>query len=164
MGSNGRGHRQRGQRQERREPSLFANGSARNGRSKGGLPPGRGPRRRRRSGFRFFTFFLTLLFWGVFAGAAGFGYLWMSLDQKGLFQIPAREPGIMVLAADGTVLAERGAFFGDDVRIAELPAYVPQAIIAIEDRRFRSHFGVDPLGLMRAMVENLRAGHVVQGG
>src|SRR5690348_9275391 len=164
MGSNGRGHRQRGQRQERREPSLFANNGARNGRSNGGLPPGRGPRRRRRSGFRIFSLFLTLLFWGVFAGAVGFGYLWMSLDQKGLFQIPAREPGIMVLAADGTVLAERGAFFGDDVRIADLPAYVPQAIIAIEDRRFRSHFGVDPLGLIRAMVENLRAGRVVQGG
>jgi penicillin-binding protein 1A len=164
MGSNGRGHRQRGQRQERREPSLFGNGGARKGRSDGNLPPGRGPRRRRRSGPRIFTLFLTLLFWGVFAGAVGFGYLWMSLDQKGLFQIPAREPGIMVLAADGTALAERGAFFGDDVRIAELPAYVPQAIIAIEDRRFRSHFGVDPLGLARAMVENLRAGHVVQGG
>jgi penicillin-binding protein 1A len=164
MGSNGRGHRQRGPRQVRREPSLFASGDSRNGRSNGGLPPGRGLRRRRRSGFRIFSLLLALLFWGVFAGAVGFGYLWMSLDQKGLFQIPAREPGIMVLAADGTVLAERGAFFGDDVRITELPAYVPQAIIAIEDRRFRSHFGVDPLGLMRAMVENLRAGRVVQGG
>ena len=50
------------------------------------------------------------------------------------------------------------------MRIAELPAYVPQAIIAIEDRRFRSHFGVDPIGLVRAMVENFRAGRVVQGG
>ncbi|MGE3874112.1 MAG: transglycosylase domain-containing protein [Parvibaculaceae bacterium] len=163
MGSNGRGQKQRGQRQERREPSLFAGGRG-GGRSTGSVPPGRGPRRRRRSGLRIFSLFLALLFWGVFAGAAGFGYLWMSLDQKGLFQVPAREPGIMVLAADGTVIAERGAFFGDDVRIADLPAYVPQAIIAIEDRRFRSHFGVDPLGLIRAMVENLRAGRVVQGG
>jgi penicillin-binding protein 1A len=161
MGINGRGHRQRGQRQERREPSLFG---GRNGRGSGNVPPGRMPPRRRRSGFRIFSLLLTLLFWGVFAGALGFGYLWMSLDQKGLFQIPAREPGMMVLAADGTVLAERGAFFGDDVRIAELPAYVAQAIIAIEDRRYRSHFGVDPWGLARAMVENLRAGRVVQGG
>jgi penicillin-binding protein 1A len=163
MGLNGRGGNKRGQRQERREPSLFG------GRPSGGggnrqVPQGRTPKRRRRSGFRIFSLFLTLVFWGIFAGAAGFGYLWLTLDQKGLFQIPAREPGIMVLAADGTVLAERGAFFGDDVRIADLPAYVPQAIIAIEDRRFRSHFGVDPLGLIRAMVENLRAGRVVQGG
>lgn len=162
MGSNGRGQRQRGRGQERREPSLFPGG--RNVRSNGSVPPGRAPRRRRRTGFRLLSLFFTLIFWGVFAGAVGFGYLWMTLDQKGLFQIPAREPGIMVLAADGTVLAERGAFFGDDVRIADLPVYVPQAIIAIEDRRFRSHFGVDPLGLIRAVVENLRAGRIVQGG
>ncbi|QIG48669.1 PBP1A family penicillin-binding protein [Nordella sp. HKS 07] len=163
MGSNGRGGK-RGQRQERREPSLF--GGRQSSSSGGGrqVPHGRVPRRKRRSGFRFVSLFLTLVFWGIFAGAAGFGYLWLTLDQKGLFQIPAREPGIMVLAADGSVLAERGAFFGDDVRIADLPAYVPQAIIAIEDRRFRSHFGVDPIGLIRAMVENLRAGRVVQGG
>ncbi len=160
MGFTGRGQRQRGRNQERREPSLF--GGRNSGRRS--APPSRWPGRRRRSGFRFVTFFLTLIFWGIFAGAAGFGYLWLSLDQKGLFQVPAREPGIMVLAADGTVLAERGAFYGDDVRIADLPAYVPQAIIAIEDRRFRSHFGVDPVGLIRAMVENLRAGRVVQGG
>ena len=160
MGFTGRGQRQRGRNQERREPSLFG---GRNG-GRRTMPPSRSPGRRRRSGFRLVTFFLTLIFWGIFAGAAGFGYLWLSLDQKGLFQVPAREPGIMVLAADGTVLAERGAFYGDDVRIADLPAYVPQAIIAIEDRRFRSHFGVDPIGLARAMVENLRAGRVVQGG
>ncbi|TMJ39450.1 MAG: PBP1A family penicillin-binding protein [Alphaproteobacteria bacterium] len=160
MGFTGRGQRQRGRKQERREPSLF--GGRKGGRNS--LPPSRSPRHRRRSGFRLVTLFLTLVFWGIFAGAAGFGYLWLSLDQKGLFQVPAREPGIMVLAADGTVLAERGAFYGDDVRIADLPAYVPQAIIAIEDRRFRSHFGVDPMGLIRAMVENLRAGRVVQGG
>jgi penicillin-binding protein 1A len=161
MGFNGRGQRQRGRKQERREPSLFG---GRNGGRGGSVPPARLPRRRRRSGFRIVTLFLTLAFWGIFAGGLGFGYLWLTLDQKGLFQIPAREPGIMVLAADGTVLAERGSFYGDDVRIADLPAYVPQAIIAIEDRRFRSHFGVDPMGLMRAMVENLRAGRVVQGG
>src|SRR5262245_19390016 len=163
MGFNGRGMRPRGRGHDRREPSLFGSDGGRNRRRSGG-PPSRRPRRRRRSSLRVITFFLTLVFWGVFAGALGFGYLWMSLDQKGLFQIPAREPGIMVLAADGTVLAERGAFFGDDVRMGDLPAYVPQAIIAIEDRRFRSHFGVDPLGLIRATVENLRAGRVVQGG
>jgi membrane peptidoglycan carboxypeptidase len=77
---------------------------------------------------------------GVVAGGLGFGYLWLSLDQKGLLKIPEREPGLMVTAADGTILAERGAFYGDDVRVDELPDYVPNAIIAIEDRRFRQHF------------------------
>ena len=88
--------------------------------------------------------------------ARGFGYVWFTLDQKGLFQVPDREPGIMLLASNGDVLAERGAFFGDEVRVDELPAYVPQAVIAIEDRRFRSHFGVDPMGLVRAPVREFQ--------
>ena len=50
------------------------------------------------------------------------------------------------------------------MRISELPPYVPNAVIAIEDRRFRSHFGVDPVGLMRAVTKNLYAGGVVEGG
>ena len=45
-----------------------------------------------------------------------------------------------------------------------LPAYVPNAVIAIEDRRFRSHFGVDPIGLVRAVTKNVFAGDVVEGG
>jgi penicillin-binding protein 1A len=101
---------------------------------------------------------------GVVAGGLGFGYLWLSLDQKGLLKIPEREPGLMVTAADGTILAERGAFYGDDVRVDELPDYVPNAIIAIEDRRFRQHFGIDPVGLIRAVYENFKAGRLVQGG
>ena len=70
----------------------------------------------------------------------------------------------MLLAEDGTVLSEQGAFFGDQVRVSELPDYVPNALIAIEDHRFRSHYGVDPMSLMRAAYENFTAGRVVQGG
>jgi penicillin-binding protein 1A len=111
-----------------------------------------------------FSIMFTFVLWGAVLAAGAFGYVWFTLDQKGLFQIPAREPGIMLLASNGDVLAERGAFFGDEVRVDELPAYVLQAVIAIEDRRFKSHFGVDPVGLIRAMLENARAGRVVQGG
>lgn len=110
------------------------------------------------------SFALTMSVWGAVLLVAGFSYIWMTLDNKGLLHIPDREPGIMLLASDGSVLAERGSFFGDEVRIDELPDYVPNALIAIEDRRFRSHFGVDPIGLVRAVVENFRAGGVVQGG
>jgi penicillin-binding protein 1A len=145
-------------RHERREPRLF--GDSRSG--KRSAP--RSARRRHSLILRATSFVFRLGVFAVIVAALGFGYVWTSLDQKGLFQIPEREPGIMLLAADGSVLAERGAFYGDEARVAELPAYVPEAIIAIEDRRFRSHFGVDPVGLIRALVENFRAGHVVQGG
>jgi penicillin-binding protein 1A len=50
------------------------------------------------------------------------------------------------------------------VRAEDLPGYVPGAFIAIEDRRFRSHFGIDPIGMARAAFQNAMTGHVVQGG
>ena len=114
--------------------------------------------------FRLLGWVMTLAVWGIIAFTAATAYVFFTLDSKGLFRIPEREPGIMLVAADGQVIAERGAFFGDEARLSELPAYVPQAVIAIEDRRFHHHFGIDPLGMARAMVTNLRAGRIVQGG
>ena len=107
---------------------------------------------------------LTFAVFGLIAFALAFGWTWNSLNSKGLLHIPEREPGIMMLAADGSVLAEQGAFFGDEVKISELPDYVPNAVIAIEDRRFRQHFGIDPIGLARAMARNVLSGRLVQGG
>lgn len=123
------------------------------------------PKKRKRSILgRALRFFIVLGFWGAVVGGLAFAYIWFSLDQRGLLQIPQRQPGIMILASDGTVLSEQGAFFGDAARMGELPDYVPNAVIAIEDRRFRSHYGVDPFGLMRAVTRNLVAGRMVQGG
>jgi penicillin-binding protein 1A len=155
MGIFGGGKKQKGRR--RTEPQLFSTVTR--------STRGPEPKRRKRSILgRLIGFFLVLGFWGAVAGALGFAYIWFSLDQRGLLQIPQRQPGIMVLASDGTVLSEQGAFFGDAARLADLPDYVPNAVIAIEDRRFRSHYGVDPIGLMRAIFRNISAGRTVQGG
>jgi penicillin-binding protein 1A len=146
-------------RRERREPQLFYNRKSRNADTR------RKPQRRRRSFLGWllrFTF--KVAFFATLIGAFALGYVWFSLAQKGLLQIPNREPGIILLAADGTVLSEQGAFFGDQARVSDLPDYVPNALIAIEDRRFRSHYGMDPIGLSRAIFTNFRAGHMVQGG
>jgi penicillin-binding protein 1A len=64
----------------------------------------------------------------------------------------------------GRCSAIAGKTGGEAVRLFELPSHLPQAVMAIEDRRFYSHFGVDLLGLARAMVVNVQAGRVVQGG
>ena len=119
--------------------------------------PTRSPaRRRRRSLFwGLVRFSFVLAFFGALGLAAVFGYIWFTLNQQGLLKIPDREPGIIILASDGSVLAEKGSFNGDEVRLAELPDYVPNAVIAIEDRRFRSHMGVDPIGLLRAVYRQL---------
>jgi penicillin-binding protein 1A len=75
-----------------------------------------------------------------------------------------RRPSITMEAEDGTVFARYGDLYGDHVTLADVPRYLPEAIIAIEDRRFYHHFGVDPVGLMRAAGRDVIARHVVQGG
>ncbi len=151
----------KGKTAPRREPRLYKDDE-----DDLKAPSRRGkPIRKRRGFFRWlFSLFLALTFWGAMAAVLAFGVLWFSLQQGGQFKIPAREPGIMVLADDGSEIAEQGTFFGDAVDIKELPDYVPNAIIAIEDRRFYSHFGIDPIGLGRAMARNVLSGHLREGG
>ncbi|WP_135081155.1 PBP1A family penicillin-binding protein [Terasakiella sp. SH-1] len=75
-----------------------------------------------------------------------------------------RRPGLTLLSADGKVIATSGNLYGEAVQIHDLPDYLPQAVMATEDRRFYSHFGVDFIGLARAMVTNVMSGRVKQGG
>ncbi|MCE7797814.1 PBP1A family penicillin-binding protein [Sphingobium sufflavum] len=77
---------------------------------------------------------------------------------------PNVPPSITLETADGQFITRKGANVGEPVKIADLPTHVPQAFIAIEDRRFYSHWGIDPRGIARAMWSNLRAGGVRQGG
>jgi penicillin-binding protein 1A len=104
----------------------------------------------------------------VFIGALGLlgaVLFWWNLGgQEQAFRVPERAPGIMVLAADGAVIGEEPGFHGDATKLSSLPPYVTETVIAIEDRRFYDHVGVDLVGLARAAMENLEAGRVVQGG
>jgi penicillin-binding protein 1A len=77
---------------------------------------------------------------------------------------PIAAPGITLLSAQGTPIARRGAITDRPVDVADLPGHVPQAFLAIEDRRFYNHSGIDPWGIMRAAGKNLVAGGVVEGG
>jgi penicillin-binding protein 1A len=76
----------------------------------------------------------------------------------------ARAPAIRFFDRTGAFLAARGPKYGDRVTLGQLPAYVPQAFLAAEDKRFYHHGAVDPIGIARAAFINWRAGHVVQGG
>lgn len=64
----------------------------------------------------------------------------------------------------GNEIGHRGIIHEDSVPIDELPDHLIKAVLATEDRRFFDHYGIDFLGLARAMTENARAGGVVQGG
>ncbi|MGQ0660850.1 transglycosylase domain-containing protein [Sphingosinicella sp.] len=77
---------------------------------------------------------------------------------------PIAAPSYRVVAADGQTIARRGAIRTEPVDVTRLPPYVGQAFIAIEDRRFFRHLGVDPWGMGRAVWRNFWAGRVTEGG
>jgi penicillin-binding protein 1A len=128
-----------------------------------------GSKRRSRGGSR--RGLVRLFYWGVVLG------LWAAIGLVGVIvwvgahlppiqalEIPKRPPTIEIVGFDGSVLATRGEMPGANVSLKELPPYLPKAFIAIEDRRFYSHYGVDPLGIARAAVANVLHRGVSQGG
>lgn len=85
-------------------------------------------------------------------------------DNAAVLWSARREPSVTLLDRHGEVLAVRGPLYARAVGLNELPDHVPQAFLAIEDRRFYEHDGVDLRGVLRALWVNLRAGRSVQGG
>ncbi|MFM2237156.1 MAG: hypothetical protein RL209_1190, partial [Pseudomonadota bacterium] len=77
---------------------------------------------------------------------------------------PIAPPRITLLASDGTPIARNGAIVDKPVDVGTLPPHVVQAFLSIEDRRFYSHFGIDPRGLARAFWSNAFGSGMTQGG
>ena len=71
---------------------------------------------------------------------------------------------IRVRAADGSTLVSLGPSFGEWVRYDEIPEVMKDAMLAVEDRRYHMHPGVDPIGLARAVKVRFERGHWAQGG
>ncbi len=130
-------------------------------------PPQHGPRRRGvgrvilRGSIKAVV---LLLLWTTIIGGGVLGYFALTLPDTSELTQAKRRPSVTILAADGSLLATFGDLFGQPLTLREMSPYLPKAVIATEDRRFYSHFGVDPIGLLRAATANLTAGHVVQGG
>ena len=77
---------------------------------------------------------------------------------------PLDDPAMLLVSAEGRPIARRGAIKEAPVTVNELDKITPAAFVAIEDRRFYRHWGIDPRAIGRAMVANIRAGGVRQGG
>ena len=75
-----------------------------------------------------------------------------------------RRPTLRLADRDGHVFATYGDVVGETVRLSTLPIALPAAAVAVEDRRFWSHGGIDAIGVLRAVWVNLHAGRIVQGG
>src|SRR5271167_2056598 len=119
-------------------------------------------RRSRRAGP--LRYCILLLLWTAILGGGFLGYFALSLPDTGGLAKSQRRPSVTMLAADGSLLATYGDLFGQPLHLKEMSPYLPEAVLATEDRRFYSHFGVDPVGLVRAAMADLAAGHVVEGG
>src|SRR5215468_8828639 len=107
---------------------------------------------------------LVLSLWG-FIGVLGLmGWVAAHLPPIQSLEVPKRPPSIQIVGLNGRVLATRGEMGGAAVPLRELPPFVPKAFLAIEDRRFYAHWGLDPVGVGRAVAANVLRRGVSQGG
>lgn len=103
--------------------------------------------------------------WGVILVIAAVAVLARGLpDTSKLYDIK-RQPSISYLDRSGALLAVRGSQYAPPVDLDTLPAYVPGAFVAIEDRQFYHHFGFNPWGIVRSELYNLtHPGGPLRGG
>lgn len=102
--------------------------------------------------------------WGAVALSVVVAWYAYDLPDINKLDVPARKASITLTDADGREITTYGDLYGDALRLADVPPYLVQAIVATEDRRFFEHMGFDPVALVRAVVANVRAGRVRQGG
>ena len=104
---------------------------------------------------------------GICLGIFGIGIIvWLSKDIPDMNKISSlsRQFSVVIKDQNGNTLATYGDLFGEVRQLKELPPYTKNAVLAVEDKRFYSHPGIDLIGIMRAFVANRKAGRVVQGG
>ncbi len=77
---------------------------------------------------------------------------------------PAVKRPLLLIGDDGKPFAKRGECVAEPVKLDELPRHLVDAVVAMEDRRFYSHIGIDPLGIARAAMRNYEAGATLEGG
>ena len=136
-----------------RKPRAARSGSRRRAKSRGRFSIG-----------RLFYWVAVLGLWAAIAVIGVVIYVGAHLPAIQSLEIPKRPPTIQITGLDGSVLATRGEMAGTNVALKDLPPHLPKAFIAIEDRRFYSHYGVDPVGIARAAVTNILHRGVSQGG
>ena len=107
---------------------------------------------------------VLLAVWGLIFGAVAWSRWISTLPDTRNLLAKGSSHEITILDDHGRLIARRGLTQAQLVPVTALPAYVPNAFIAIEDRRFRYNIGIDPIGIARAAFENMLAGHIVQGG
>ncbi len=109
-------------------------------------------------------FILKATIYGTLAVALFLFILSLTLPNIDDLNKVKKAQSILIKSEDGQIIGSFGDIYGEYITYDEFPKSLSDAVIATEDRNFYHHFGVDPLGLVRATIANIRAGHVVQGG
>lgn len=127
------------------------------------------PRRGKR--FSLFGTLRRLTYWclvlGLWAGIGLAGllvYYGVKMPPTATWAVPERPPNVRIVSMDGAVIANRGITGGEALTLAQMSPHIPNAVMAIEDRRFYQHPGIDISGFARAMLTNLQRGRLAQGG
>jgi penicillin-binding protein 1A len=126
-----------------------------------GEAEGRPPRRWR---WRLLKWSVLFIIWSGLAGGALLLWFAWDLPRPEAALDAARRPSLTLEDRNGQIFATYGDIVGDPLRLSDMPPYLPAAAVAVEDRRFYSHWGIDLIGVLRAAWINLRAGRIVQGG
>ena len=118
----------------------------------------------RRVPWRLLKWLLILGVWGTIA--IGAVLIWFARDlprpEDALDAV--RRPSLVMRDQSGGLVATYGDVVGEALRLSDMPAYLPQAAVSVEDRRFWTHWGIDPAGMARAAVVDVFSGHLRQGG
>jgi penicillin-binding protein 1A len=138
--------------------------SSRRARKIASQPSSRAGRRRRSWLGRFLYWAGVLSIWGLISMVGLVIYYASQLPPIDQLAVPKRPPNIAILADDGSLIANRGDTGGPAVRLVELPPYLPKAFVAIEDRRFYDHIGIDPVGVSRAVMRDAIGRRGIEGG
>lgn len=153
-----------GDRVARGSPAVKGGGKPKSGK------PSRS-RQKRRSEGGLGGFLRRMVYWSIVLGLWGgiglagiVAYYGARMPSASTWSIPERPPNVKIVSVEGEVIANRGITGGEALALEDMSPYIPQAVIAIEDRRFYSHFGVDPFGLVRALINNALPGRGTQGG
>lgn len=109
-------------------------------------------------------FIKKTMLYGATAGFLVLGAVIFSLPDIDNLNKITKAQSILIKAEDGKIIGSFGDIYGEYIAYDEIPVSLIDAVIATEDRNFKHHFGVDPLGILRATIANIRAGRVVQGG
>ena len=136
--------------------------------SEASLVPSRGPAPersvRRRHRLRWLRWAVIAAIWGTLGAAALLLWFARDLPRPESALDAVRRPSLTLADTSGRIFASYGDIVGETVHLSDLPAYVPAAAVAIEDHRFWTEPGIDPIGIGRALVTDITRGRIVQGG